>query len=692
MASTFLAGIKDADTMLICPQCNFENPNSNKFCQHCGASLTEKECQQCGAYIPLDAVKCHSCDTACDEIWLAIAIKEGDSAVETENEEEKVDKPDKLQQNNKDNTTNLSQETPNLFEAGCYLDSEGRYKMLESLPTFFENTVKAEACVKVLDCQPYQVSLIDAMLANPQLKQSTSNSAGEDKIPSLAKTYIALQPHCNLGIPAIHDAWQSSNMQVILIEDRSDWFYLLELWQNDATTSLQIIHYFSQMTQLWDVLEPFNCRQSLLELNNLRIDEDQSLALQRLYPDIRKKSVVDSEEDTQTVKALGKTWQALFRKSQRTQFGLLLELLENLDSGKIATSEELRSRLQLISKELQGESNQNEDSPQDIFTDNSTDNLIVASKAEVSSATVLQLDQLEQSPTKIDDTPTVVLPMQLASLENAGLTDVGKQRDRNEDYFGIETKVNKVELPKSKVAGAKGLYILCDGMGGHAGGEIASELAVSTLRQYFKENWKSDGLPNEAVIREGVFQANKAIHDINQQDARSGVGRMGTTLVVVLIQDTRVAVAHVGDSRLYRVTRKRGLEQITVDHEVGQREISRGVEPSVAYSRPDAYQLTQALGPRDNNFITPEVQFLEISEDALFVLTSDGLSDNDLLEKHWRSNLLNLISSEANLEKGVRDLIDLANKYNGHDNITTVLLRAKVRPNLESQTLKGSGE
>ena len=57
------------------------------------------------------------------------------------------------------------------------------------------------------------------------------------------------------------------------------------------------------------------------------------------------------------------------------------------------------------------------------------------------------------------------------------------------------------------------------------------------------------------------------------------------------------------------------------------------VEPSVAYSRPDAYQLTQALGPRDNNFIAPEVQFLEINEDALFVLTSDGLSDNDLLEK-----------------------------------------------------------
>ena len=611
-----------------------------------------------------------------------------EEAEEADNDKYLIDLGDKLEQKEQHIKENNSQENKSKFENGSYLDSEGRYKMLEPLPTFFENTVKAEACVKVIDCQPYQVSLIDAMLANPQLEQSTNTSAGENNIPSLAKTYIALQPHCNLGIPPIHDAWLRSNMQVILIEDRSDWLYLSELWQNDATTSLQIIHYFYQMTQLWDLLEPFDCRQSVLDLNNLRVDEDQSLALQRLYPDIRKQVGVSSPEDVPTVKALGKVWQALFRKSQRTQFGLLLELLGNLDRGEIVTSEELRSRLQLISTELEGESNQNEDSSQD----NSLDNLIVASDKDASSATVLQLDELEQSPTKIDDTPTVVLPMQLASLENAGLTDVGKQRDRNEDYFGIETKVNKVELPKSKVAGAKGLYILCDGMGGHAGGEVASELAVSTLRQYFQENWNSDGLPNEEIIREGVFRANKAIHDINQQDARSGVGRMGTTLVLVLIQDTRVAVAHVGDSRLYRVTRKGGLEQITVDHEVGQREISRGVEPSVAYSRPDAYQLTQALGPRDSNFIAPEVQFLEINEDALFVLTSDGLSDNDLLEKHWRTNLLNLISSEANLEKGVRDLIDLANKYNGHDNITAVLLRAKVRPNLESNILKGNGE
>ena len=668
--------------MLICPQCNFENPNSNKFCQNCGASLTEKECQQCGVFLTLDATECHSCDAVCSEIWLAIVTKEGSSEpITANNRQENFDSGEEPDENN-----NNSQEISYLLEAGSYLDSQQRYKMLESLPSFFENAVNTQACVKVVDCQPYEVSPIDAMLANPQLQFSdtTDPSVGEDKIPSLAKTYVALQPHCNLGIPPIHDAWQIRNMQVILVEDRSDWFYLLEQWQDDTTTSLQIIHYFYQMIQLWDLLEPFNCRQSLLDLTNLRVDEDQSLALQRLYPDIRKESKATFQEyieNIATIKDLGKVWQALFRESQRTQFGSLLELIGDLESEKIQTSEQLRSRLQSISTELQeGESNQGEDSS----PNNSQKNLIAGTENDDSSPTVLQLDELEQSPTKVDDTPTVVLPMQLASLENAGLTDVGKQRDHNEDYFGIETKINKFELPKTKVAAGRGLYILCDGMGGHAGGEVASEHAVSTLRKYFQEHWKSDGLPSEEVIRQGVFQANQAIHNINQQDARSGVGRMGTTLVVVLIQDTRLAVAHVGDSRLYRVTRKRGLEQVTVDHEVGQREISRGVEPTIAYSRPDAYQLTQALGPRDNNFIAPEVQFIEINEDTLFVLTSDGLSDNDLLEKHWRTNLVNLISSEANLEKGVRNLIDLANKYNGHDNITTIVIRAKVRPNLEA--------
>jgi protein phosphatase len=194
-------------------------------------------------------------------------------------------------------------------------------------------------------------------------------------------------------------------------------------------------------------------------------------------------------------------------------------------------------------------------------------------------------------------------------------------------------------------------------------------------------------MPPAEVIRDGVLLANQAIYDINQQNARSGNARMGTTLVMVLVQNTQVAIAHVGDSRLYRLTRKRPLEQVTVDHEVGQREIQRGVEPAIAYSRPDAYQLTQALGPRDENFVRPDIQFLELNEDTLFLLCSDGMSDRDVLENNWQSHLLPLMSSRANLEQGLRELIDFANQQNGHDNITALLIRTKVRPNLEQQNM-----
>ena len=123
-----------------------------------------------------------------------------------------------------------------------------------------------------------------------------------------------------------------------------------------------------------------------------------------------------------------------------------------------------------------------------------------------------------------------------------------------------------------------------------------------------------------------------------------------------------------------------GLEQITLDHEVGQREVNRGVELQIAYGRPDAYQLTQALGPRNENFVRPDIQFLNLKNDTLLILASDGLTDNQLLENNWQTHLKPLLDKQANLELGVSKLIDLANQYNGHDNITAIVIRALIKP------------
>ncbi|MEH2100135.1 MAG: serine/threonine phosphatase [Nostoc sp.] len=664
--------------MLICPQCKFENPNSNKFCQNCGTSLTHKVCPECSTDdVPVNALRCHNCDTECGTVFWAIIAKE--TTGEALGIEGDVGDVEDI--GDEGEISSLSPLSPSSQIAlGSYLDSQERYQLLDPLPAQTEADTISNVGVRVLDCQPYQISPIEAILAGQQADLLTP-SAQASGIPHLAQLYIALQSQGEPGIPPIHDAWQQDDIQVVIIEDRSNWQYLLDLWQEETTSSLKILHWCYEMTQLWAALEPVNCRQSLLELSNLRLDEDQTLALQRLYVESsNSQPATESPEDAQVqistipeeplaIQALGRVWQALFRQSQRTQFGSVVQMLGDLDVGKIETIAQLRSRLEEISIELEALGNAT---------------LPPIEEKDTAVPTIPQSDELEDIINKIDDLPTVVLAMQLSSLEDAGRTDVGRQRHHNEDYFGIETKIHKLEFPKSRVLEGHGLYILCDGMGGHAGGEIASELAVNTLRQYFQEHWIGNQLPTEDSIREAVYLANEVIYKLNQQDARSGVGRMGTTLVMLLIQDTQAAVAHVGDSRLYRVTRKQGLEQVTVDHEVGQREITRGVEASIAYARPDAYQLTQALGPRDENSIDPDVGFFDINEDTLLLLASDGLSDNDLLETHWQTHLEPLISSGANLERGVTDLIELANQYNGHDNITGILIRAKVRPNLES--------
>ncbi|MEH1926361.1 serine/threonine phosphatase [Nostoc sp.] len=658
--------------MLICPQCKFENPNSNKFCQNCGTSLTHKVCAECSTDdVPVNALRCHNCGTECGTVFWAIIAKETTG-------EALGDEGDQGDEGVISGSSPLSSSSQ--IGLDSYLDSQERYQLLEPLPAQTETATITDVGVKVLDCQPYQISPIEAILAGQQSDLLTP-SVEASAIPPLAQVYIALQSQGLREIPPIHDAWQQGDIQVVIIEDRSHWQHLLDLWQEETTSSLEILHWCYQMTQLWAVLEPVNSCQSLLDLSNLRLDEDQTLGLQRLYVESSNSQLpAESPEDAQdqtsvipdqplTIQALGRVWQALFKQSQRTQFGSVVQMLGDLDAGKIQTIAQLRSRLEEISIELEALG---------------TATLPPINDENTVVPTIPQLDEPEEIISKIDDMQTVVLGMQLNSLEDAGCTDVGHQRDHNEDYFGIETKIHKLQLPKSRVLQGHGLYILCDGMGGHAGGEIASQLAVNTLREYFQEHWIANQLPTEDSIREAVYLANEAIYKLNQQDARSGVGRMGTTLVMLLIEDTQAAVAHVGDSRLYRLTRKRGLEQVTVDHEVGQREITRGVEASIAYARPDAYQLTQALGPRDENSINPDVGFFDINEDTLLLLASDGLSDNDLLETHWQTHLEPLLSSGVNLEQGVTDLIDLANQHNGHDNITAILIRAKVRPNLES--------
>lgn len=598
--------------MLVCPQCQFENPEHHKFCQSCGTSLVDKPCPTCGEQVDWSAYECTTCKTITGTIrsaWTSQSFQ------------------------------------PNT----AYLDADGRYQILQS----------STPLLQVLDRDPLKPAIIDTP-------------------PQTALPYLELEPYLNQILPLLLNAWQDGEQEILILEGRSHYTVLSDFLKTSRSIpALQILHWFYEMLDLWEALEPYHLCQSLLEPHNLRLDEDQLLCLEHLIPD---------SPSAPNLKNLGTLWQTLLSQLRQTQLASLHELIAELQTESISTLDHLRSRLKSIAHATSVDFTDSEimsdpHTPEEFAPDASSIDL-----SETSQPTTL----ITEPNSDQDDMPTIVLPMQLFSLDDAGRTDIGRQRNHNEDCFGIDTQIDKIQTPVSRMVQARGLYVLCDGMGGHASGEVASQMAVDALRTFFRQYWRDidqelhpPKLPSAEVIRTAIQQANKAIYDINQEGLRSGSGRMGTTLVMLLVHDTEAAVAHVGDSRLYRYTRKLGLEQITLDHEVGQREILRGVEPEIAYGRPDAYQLTQALGPRDEYFVNPDVQFFEINEDAVLLLASDGLTDNNLLETHTQSHIEPMLSSQTNLNQSVSRLIDLANQYNGHDNVTAIAIRAKVRPNLD---------
>lgn len=673
--------------MLVCPQCQFENPDDHKFCQKCGASLTEVVCPGCASIVPMDVERCPTCGTVTGVVLRAvIAIAPtpspvpvalyADTPIATGSPPDAVGNP-----------------TPTL-----YLDAEHRYQVLDPLPT----CITTDVDVRVLDRQPLSLPYLNGILSTPgtgvesEVATDVMTQPPTIQPPAIAQPYLALRAEFKDSLPQLYDAWQDQSLDIAILEDRGTLPPLSRSWVHPNTLPLQVLCWMRDMVELWTILAPHGACSSLLEISNLHVDEDSVLCLQQLY--------FDSPDHPAMLSQLGELWRSLCAASPLPSMAALMPLCTDLIEGKVTYLDDLNEQLGAIAVGLQ-------DAvtapplpppvpPMELDEDDETAALppmpasmlaatappVFLGGAEMgvgNGLTRLELGDLEDNLNEGDDVPTVVLPMKLVGVEDSGRTDVGKQREHNEDFFSIQTDLRKLESPGGRSLKFRGLYILCDGMGGHASGEVASALAVDTLKQYFQEHW-ADRLPDEQDIRDAILATNRTIFDLNQQSDRSGVGRMGTTLLIALVQDTQVAIAHVGDSRLYRFSRRRGLEQITVDHEVGQREIHRGVEPAIAYARPDAYQLTQALGPRDDNFINPDVQFLELNEDMILLLCSDGLTDNDLLEKHWQTHLEPLLSPSTNLDQGVNQLIELANQHNGHDNITVVAVRVRVRPNLES--------
>jgi protein phosphatase len=239
----------------------------------------------------------------------------------------------------------------------------------------------------------------------------------------------------------------------------------------------------------------------------------------------------------------------------------------------------------------------------------------------------------------------------------AAASDRGRKRPSNEDAFGYSVE--------------HGVYLVCDGMGGAAAGEIASSIAVDEMLRLLDRQAVGEDAPIAAsmplLAEEAIFAANEAIFSRSQRNHK--LSGMGTTMVGLLVEERRVWVLNVGDSRCYRL-RNRRLEQITHDHSLVEEQVRLGrMTHSEALRSPLRNVITRALGTQSR--VTPDIFELEAEPGDLFLLCSDGLT-RELTDPLIES----LLGIDLPLDALCVRLVDAAKKAGGHDNITCVLVRA----------------
>ncbi|HKJ53243.1 MAG TPA: Stp1/IreP family PP2C-type Ser/Thr phosphatase [Gammaproteobacteria bacterium] len=244
-----------------------------------------------------------------------------------------------------------------------------------------------------------------------------------------------------------------------------------------------------------------------------------------------------------------------------------------------------------------------------------------------------------------------------------GSTDTGMVRSKNEDAIGYDS--------------ALGLVVLADGMGGHRGGEIASSMTVDTVINLLQQRLPeitaggiddASGFSRESIcIQDAVVAANELVY--KTAEANPEHKGMGTTIVVLQFYNNSFSLAHIGDSRCYRL-RNDKLEQITKDHSLLQELIDRGFyTPEEARNSMNKNLVTRALGI--DPIVMPDIQEDIVLKNDIYLLCSDGLTD--LVEDE--DIYLTIKQFSANLEEAAKQLITKANQNGGKDNISVMLCR-----------------
>ena len=254
-------------------------------------------------------------------------------------------------------------------------------------------------------------------------------------------------------------------------------------------------------------------------------------------------------------------------------------------------------------------------------------------------------------------------PRMSLAIEVAGKTDIGRVRANNEDNYGFDKRV--------------GIYVVCDGMGGAAAGEVASKMAVDTVLNYYRQSAKKRKFdivgvhPGDASMRaiglgSAINLANQQIFDASRSNQeRAG---MGSTIVAVAVHDNSFSIANVGDSRIYRI-RDGVIEQLTEDHSLVMEQVRRGLLTAEEAKRVDYQNIViRALGAEPT--VQADIEDMIALPGDILVLCSDGLTK--YLDG---AGIMKPILESESMSAAVDKLVTTARDAGGADNITALLLR-----------------
>ncbi len=237
----------------------------------------------------------------------------------------------------------------------------------------------------------------------------------------------------------------------------------------------------------------------------------------------------------------------------------------------------------------------------------------------------------------------------------AAKTDVGRVRKKNEDRCGYDERA--------------GIYVVCDGMGGQAAGEVAAELAVKTILEYYANGQRRGNL--EEDLREAITLANTAIRQL--ADSEPMYHKMGSTVVAIAVQGDTAGVANVGDARGY-LLRSGEVKQITIDHSLVAEQVRRGMlKPEEAETAPWKNVVTRALGGADD--VEPDVVSVELKPYDRFIVATDGVT-----KFVPDAKLKEIVAGTYDLQTACQNLVQAALDNGSDDNATAMLISSTAAP------------